>query len=70
MENVASVWLVFGIGLIALNVFSQRFSFSRDGIPERIFKMFLAVVTFLFFFYSITFAMSLLYALDSTFLTF
>src|ERR1051325_4637952 len=26
MENVASAWLLFGIALIALNIFSQRFS--------------------------------------------
>jgi hypothetical protein len=70
MENVASNWLLFGIGLIALNIFLQRFSFSRYGTLERIFKIFLAVITFLFFFYSTTFAISLLYALDSALLSF
>ncbi|HEX7231230.1 MAG TPA: hypothetical protein VF452_12615 [Candidatus Binatia bacterium] len=36
MENVASVWLLFGIGLIALNAFSHNF--SRSGAPGRLFK--------------------------------
>ena len=70
MENVASNWLLFGIGLIALNTFLQRFSFSRYRTLERIFKILLAIVTFLFFFYSTTFAISLLYALDAAFLNF
>jgi len=70
MENVASNWLLFGIGLIALNIFLQRFSFSKYRTLERIFKIFLTIVTFLFFFYSTTFAISLLYALDSALLSF
>jgi hypothetical protein len=70
MENVASNWLLVGIGLIALNIFLQRFSFSRYRTLERLFKIFLAVITFLFFFYSTTFAISVLYRLDSAFLNF
>jgi hypothetical protein len=70
MENVASAWLLFGIGLIALNIFSQRFSFARCRTFGRDFKILLAIITFLFFFYSTTFAISLLYALDSAFLNF
>jgi len=70
MENVASAWLLFGIALIALNIFSQRFSSARYRTLGRFFKIFLAIVTFLFFLYSTTLAMSLLYALDSTFLNF
>ncbi len=41
MENVASVWLLFGIGLIALNIFSQRFSIRRYPTLERVFKILL-----------------------------
>ena len=70
MENVASAWLLFGVGLVALNVFSQRVSFARYRTVGRVFKIFLTIVTFLFFLYSTTLAMSLLYALDSTFLNF
>lgn len=70
MENVASAWLLFGIGLIALNVLFQHFSFARYRTSGRVFKILLAIVTFLFFFYSTTFAMSLLYALDCAFLNF
>jgi|SoiMethySBSTD1v2_1073268.scaffolds.fasta_scaffold22920_7 hypothetical protein len=40
MENVASVWLLFGIGLIALNILSQRFSISRYRILGRVLKIF------------------------------
>jgi len=69
MENVASVWLLSGIGLIAFNLLLQRFS-PRDRGRGRLLKIVLAVVTFLFFFYSTTFAISLLYALDSAFLNF
>jgi hypothetical protein len=67
MENVASAWLLFGIALIALDIFSQRFSFARYRTLGRVFKIFMAIVIFLFFFYSTTFALSLLYALDSAF---
>jgi hypothetical protein len=69
MENVASVWLLSGIGLIAFNILLRRFS-PRDRGRGRLLKIVLAVVTFLFFFYSTTFAISLLYALDSAFLNF
>jgi hypothetical protein len=68
MENIASTWLLFGVGLIALNIFAQRFLFSRA--PGRVFKTFLAIVTFLFSFYSTTFAIRLLYTFDSAFLNF
>lgn len=70
MENVASVWLLFGIGLIASNILFQRLSISRYRTLGRVFKIFMAIVIFLFFFYSATFAMNLLYALDSAFLNF
>jgi len=70
MENIASGWLLFGIGLIALNIIAQRLSLDRYRAPGRVLKTLLAMVTFLFFFYSTTFAMSLLYALDSAFLKF
>jgi hypothetical protein len=76
MENILfaaptpAVWLLSGIGLIVCNLFSRRLSAARYRAPERFFKMFLAMVTFVFFFYSTTFAISLLYVLDSTFLNF
>ena len=40
MENVASVWLLFGIGLIALNILSQRFSFGSNWARARVLKLF------------------------------
>ena len=70
MENVASVWLLFGMGLIASNILFQRLSISRYRTLGRVFKIVMVIVTFLFFFYSATFALNLLYALDSAFLNF
>jgi len=66
----SAVWLLFGIGLIWLSAASRRFSASRYRAPGRLIKVVLATLTFLFFFYSTTFAMSLLYALDSALLGF
>jgi len=76
MENILfaaptpEVWLLSGIGLIACNLFSRRLSSAKYRAPGRFFKMFLAMLTFVFFFYSTTFAISLLYVLDSAFLNF
>jgi len=76
MENIlfaaptSAVWLLSGIGLIVCNLFSRRLSAARYRAPGRFFQMFLAIVTFVFFFYSTTFAISLLYTLDFAFLTF
>ncbi len=77
MENILLaaptpvVWLLSGVGLITLSIFSQRFSPAKyRGAPVRLFKIFMAMITFLFFFYSTTFAISLLYALDSAVLNF
>jgi len=39
MENVASVWLLFGIGLIALNIVAQQFSFSGYRTLRRVLKI-------------------------------
>jgi hypothetical protein len=45
-----AVWLLSGIGLIACNLFSRRLSAARYRAPGRFFKMFLAMVTFVFSF--------------------
>jgi hypothetical protein len=62
-----TVWLLSGIGLIGLSIFSRRFSIGNYRTPGRLLKIVLAAVTLLFFFYSTTFAISLLYALDARF---
>jgi hypothetical protein len=66
----SAVWLLFGIGLISFAVAWRRFSAGRYREPGRVIKLVLATLTFLFFFYSTTFAISLLYALDSALLSF
>jgi hypothetical protein len=65
-----AVWLLSGIGLIAFNIFSRRFSAGKYREPGRFRKVFLVIVTFIFFFYSTMFAISLLYAVDSVLLNF
>jgi len=65
-----AAWLLFGIGLIAFNIFSRRFSADKCRPPGAFRKAFFAMVTFLFFFYSTTLAISLLYGVDSLLLNF
>jgi len=65
-----ALWLLFGIGLIWFGVKWRRFSAGKYRGPGRLLKLVLATLTFLFFFYSTTFAISLLYALDSALLNF
>ena len=65
-----AVWLLLGMVLIGWEIFSRRFSLRRYRALGRVFRIVLATITFLFFFYSTTFAISLLYALDSAFLNF
>jgi hypothetical protein len=52
--------------IFALSLFSDR----EESAMKMIFKLIIASVTFLFFFYSNTFAMSLMYGLDSALLRF
>jgi len=70
MENVASVWFLSGIALIGFALFSRRLSAARYRAPRRLLKIFQLMVTFLFFFYSTTFAISLLYAPDAAWFKF
>jgi hypothetical protein len=65
-----AVWLLWGVALMSFGVASRRFSAGIYRTPGRLIKLLLATITFLFFFYSTTFAMSLLYALDSALLGF
>jgi len=70
MENLASVWLLSGIGLIGFAIFSRRLSAGRYRAQIRLFKIALATAIFLLFFYSATIAMNLMYGLDSALLKF
>ena len=47
-----------------------NFTTSGDGTVRIVFRIVMATVTFLVFFYSTTIAMSLMYALDSALLSF